>query len=97
MAIIKLIEVLVDILYKNYSDYKAYVTCDKRVFKQLLLCCQNTLYGAMVVILIYYCKFTKSITSIGFDINPYDPYIFNKVVDWSHMIILFHVDECKLS
>ena len=42
MAIIKLRGVLVDILCVVFSDYKSYVTRDKRGDKQLLLHCQNS-------------------------------------------------------
>ena len=48
MAIIKLRGVLVEILYKISSDYKSYVTRDKRGVNNLLLNCQNALYGTMV-------------------------------------------------
>ena len=50
----------------------------------------------MVASLFYYWKFTNSLTSIGFDINPYDPCIANKVIDGSHITICFHVDDWKL-
>ena len=52
---------------------------------------QNALYGKMVDSLIYYCKITKSWTSIGFDINPFDPCVANKVINRSKMEIFFHV------
>ena len=97
MEFIKLRGVLVDIICKISSDYKAYVTRDKRRVNQLLLRLHNALYEKMVDSLLYYCKFTKSIASIGFDINPYDPCVANKAIDGSHMKIWFYVDYCKLS
>ena len=93
MAIIKLRGVLVDIKYGFSSDYKAYVTRDKIGVKQLLLRYQNALYGTMVASLLYYNKFTKSLTSIGFDINPYNTCVNNKVIDGSQITICFHVDK----
>jgi hypothetical protein len=51
----------------------------------------------MVASLLYYCKFTKSLTSVGFKINPYDPCVANKIVNGTQMTICFHVDDCKLS
>jgi hypothetical protein len=49
MAIIKICGVLVDILVKIAPDvYKSYVTTDKKGTKQLLVQCQNALYGTMV-------------------------------------------------
>ena len=86
-----------DILCEISSDYKAYVTMDKRGVKHLLLRFHNSLYRTMVEIMIYYRKFTKSLTGTGFDINLYDPCVANKVINGSHMKICFHVDDCKMS
>jgi hypothetical protein len=67
MAIIKIHGVLVDILVEIAPDvYKPYATTDKKGVRQLLVQCQNVLYGMMVASLLYYRKFTKSLTEIGF-------------------------------
>ena len=96
MAILKLKEGLADILCKIYSDYKSYTTRDKRGVKQLLLHCQNALQGTMVASLLYYCKSTKTLTSIWFDTNPYDPCVTNNLICGSQIMICFHIDGCKL-
>jgi hypothetical protein len=77
--------------------YKAFVTTDKKGVKQLLVQCQNALYGTMVASLLYYRKFVKSLTDIDFVINPYDPCVANKMIEGEQMTICFHVDDCKLS
>jgi Zn-finger protein len=99
MAIIKIRGVLVDILVEIAPDaYNSYATTDKKGVKQLLVQChQNALYGMMVASLLYYCKFTKSLTEIGFEINPYYPCVANKMIEVKQMTICFHVDDCKLS
>jgi hypothetical protein len=98
MAIIKIRGFLVDILVKIAPDvYKSYITTDKKGTKQLLVQCQNALYGTMVASLLYYHKFTKSLMSVRFEINPYNPCVANKIVDGTQMTICFHVDDCKLS
>ena len=65
-AIIKLHGVLVDILCEIPPKYKPYITRDNKGVKQLLLHCQSALYETMVSSLLYYHKFTKSLTDIGF-------------------------------
>jgi hypothetical protein len=99
MAIIKIRGVLVDILVQIAPDvYKSYVMTDKKGTTQLLVQYQNALYDAMVASLLYYRKFTKSLTSVGFEINLYNPCVANKIVDGTQqMTICFHVDDCKLS
>jgi hypothetical protein len=69
---------------------------DKKGSKQLLVQCQNALYGTMVASLLYYRKFVKSLMDIDFVINPYDPCIANKMIEGEQMTICFHVDDCKL-
>jgi len=98
MAFIKLRGVLVDILVGIAPDvYGPYVTEDKKGVKQLLVQCQNALYGTMVASLLYYRKFVKSLTDVGFELNPYDPCVANKMIQGKQMTICFHVDDCKLS
>jgi hypothetical protein len=98
MAFIKIRGALVDILVEIAPDvYGPYVTLDKKGVKQLLVQCQNAIYGAMVASLLYYRKFVKSLTDIDFFINPYDPCVANKTIEGEQMTICFHVDDCKLS
>ena len=58
---------------------------------------QNALYGMMVVSLLHCRKFTKSLTDVGFKINPYDPCVANNMIDGQQMTIFYHVEDCKLS
>ena len=51
----------------------------------------------MVASLLFYCKFTKSLIEKGFELNPYDPCVANKMIEGKQMTICFHVDDCKLS
>ena len=82
MAIIKIRGVLVDILLEIASAvYKEHVSKDKKGNKQLLVQCKNALYGTMVASLLYYCKCVKSLKKEGFELNPYDPCVANKMVD----------------
>jgi hypothetical protein len=98
MAFINIRGILVDILVEIAPEaYKSYVTQDKKGNKQLLVQCQNALYGTMVASLLYYRKFVKSVTDIDFITNPYDPCVANKIIEGEHMTICFHVDDCKLS
>jgi hypothetical protein len=88
----------VDILVEIAPDvYKPYVSKDKKGMKQLLVQCQNALYGTMVGSLVYYRKFVKSLTDVGFIMNPNNPCVANKIIEGKQLAICFHVDDCKLS
>jgi hypothetical protein len=81
IAFIKIRGILVDILVEIApEDYTSYVSQDKKGNKQLMVQCQNALYGTMVANLLYYRKFMKSLTDIDFIINPYDPCVVNKII-----------------
>ena len=47
--------------------------------------------------LLYYRKCVKSLTDIGFVLNPYDPCVANKIIGGHQITICFHVNDCKLS
>jgi hypothetical protein len=80
----------VDILVEIAPEaYKSYVSHDKKGNKQLLVQCQNALYGTMVASLLYYQKFVKSLTDIDFIINPYYPCVANKIIEGEQMTIFF--------
>jgi hypothetical protein len=88
MAFIKIRGVLVDILVEIAPYvYKSYVSRDKKGMKQLLVQCQNALYGTMVANLLYCRKFVKSLTDVEFIINPYDPCVANKIIEGKQMTI----------
>jgi hypothetical protein len=98
MAFIKIRGALVDILVGIAPDvYQPYVTKDWKGVEQLLVQCQNPLYGTMVASLLYYRKFAKSLTDIQFTINPYDPCVANKIIDGKQMTICCHVGDLKAS
>jgi hypothetical protein len=62
MVIIRICGVLLDVLVQIAPYvYKSYVMTDKKGTKQLLVQCQNALYGTMVASLLYYRKFTKNL------------------------------------
>ena len=98
MAIIRIRGVLVDMLLEIAPDfYGPYVTTDKKGIKQLIVQCLNALYGTMTASLLYYCKFAKTLKRNGFEINPYDPCVANRMVDGKQQTVCWHVDDCKIS
>jgi hypothetical protein len=88
---------LVNILVSIAPDvYGPYVTVGKKGKKRLLVQCLTALYGTMVVLLLYYKKFVKSLKSKGFKLNPYDPCMASKQVKGEQLTVCFHVGDCKI-
>ncbi len=97
-VIIRIQGLMVDILEKIEPHvYGPYVTFDKRGNKQLLVECLNAIYGTMVASLLYYRKFTTSLYKEGYRMNPFNPCVWNKMIDGKQMTICLHVNDCKLS
>ena len=97
MAIIKIMGVLVDILLEMAPDiYGPYVITDRKGVKQLIFQCQNSFNGTITSSLPYYKKFRKILEDEGYNFNPYDPCVANKIIKVSHMIVCFHVENIKL-
>ena len=64
---------LVNILVIIAPEYGPCVSTNMSGQKVLLVQCLNAIYGTMVTALIlYFKKFVKSLTKLGYKINPYD-------------------------
>ena len=48
-------------------------------------------------LLLFYHKLRKELEDFGFEINPYDPCVANKVVNGPQMTVTWHVDDLKVS
>ena len=77
--------------------YKKYVSVNRKGELVLYVEAPNALYGIMKAALLFYLKFVKNLKSIGFVLNPYDPFVANKIVDGAQLTVVWHVDDLKVS
>jgi hypothetical protein len=47
--------------------------------------------------LLFYRKLIIELREMGFEVNPYDPCVVNKMVNGSQMTIWWHVDDLMIS
>jgi hypothetical protein len=88
---------MVDVLVKVAPRvYGPYISTNKQGRKQLLVKCLNAIYRTIVASLLYYCKFTRSLKNQGYVMNPYNPCVWNKMIEKKQITICFHVDDCKV-
>jgi hypothetical protein len=90
----EIVEVLLELAPNIYGPY---VTNDRKGVKCLLVRCLNAIYGTVVASLLFYKKLRASLEDFGFEFNPYDPCVGNKIIDGKQMTICIHVDDCKIS
>jgi hypothetical protein len=55
------------------------------------------LYGMLVASLLYYKKFRKDIETKGFNVNPYNPCVANRIIKGIQQTVTWHVDDLKSS
>ena len=51
----------------------------------------------MKAALLFYIKFVANLKSFGFQLNPYDPCVANKIVDGAQLTVVWNVGDIKVS
>ncbi len=54
-------------------------------------------YGMMKSALFFYRKLISELKGMGFEVNPYDPCVVNKMINGSQMTVRCHVDDLMIS
>ena len=47
--------------------------------------------------LLFYKRLMSDLENMGFEVNPYNPYVANKMVNGKQMTVCWHVDNHKVS
>ena len=58
---------------------------------------KKALYGCVRSGILFYKRLTKDLIDYGFEINPYDHCVANKVINGSQCTILWYIDDLKIS
>jgi hypothetical protein len=88
--IMKIHSVLVDLLIKVVPEYEAFVI-QEGSGKVLYLRVKKAIYGMLESVLLFYKKLSGDLVKYGFDVNPYDPCVANKVCNKSQLMVSWHV------
>jgi hypothetical protein len=54
-------------------------------------------YGMLRAVLLLYKRLLSNLENIGFEVNPYDPCVANKMTNGKQMTICWDVDDLKVS
>ena len=82
-------------MVKTYPNINQKFVKKKRQVIYLRL--QIALYGMMKSALLFYKKLIKELKEMGFEINPYDPCMGNKLVCEKQMTVRWHVNDLMIS
>lgn len=58
---------------------------------------KKAMYGLLQSILLFYLQLVKDVKEFRFEVNSYDQCIANKTVNGTHMTVIWHVDDLKVS
>ena len=95
-VILKLVGIFVDIMCKANSEYEKYVVTENGK-KVLYLRVLRALYGCLESALLWYDLYSSTLKSHGFELNPYDRCVANKIINGKQFTIIFYVDNNKIS
>jgi hypothetical protein len=76
--------------YNQFMEVKG----DKKVLYLLL---EKALYGTLIAAKLFWKHLSSVLVSKGFQINPYDTCVANKMIKGKQCTILWHVDNLKIS
>ena len=88
-----MVDMLLEIDPELYAPYVTQEGGSKVLYVHIL----KAIYGMLMSGLLFYKKFRKSIEKIGYEINPYNPCVANKMIDNKQHTISWHVDDLKSS
>jgi hypothetical protein len=77
----------------EYKDDVRYENGKKTLYVQILM----ALYGMIESVLLWYTLYAEVLHKEGFEINPYDRYVANKVINDKQCTIAWYVDDNILS
>ena len=90
----KLAEMMVQV---DPTMYHKYVTYSAKGQAMLYVKLTKALYGMLRAALLLYKRLRGDPENMGFEVNPYDPCVANKMVNGKQMTICWHVDDLKVS
>jgi len=89
----KMAELLVRIDPKLYREHIQIERGKQVLYVEL----KKALYGTLKAALLFWRRLSSQLGKWGFELNPYDSCVMNKVIDGKQCTILWHVDDLKIS
>jgi Reverse transcriptase (RNA-dependent DNA polymerase) len=88
-----MVDLLLEIDTDMYEPYITYEGKEKVLYVELL----KALYGTMRAARLFWEKLSRKLLDEGFEANPYDTCVVNKMINGKQCTIGWHVDDLKIS
>jgi hypothetical protein len=73
--------------------YHKFITINAKGKSVLYVQLEKAVYGMMKSALLFYHKLVTDLTSLSFEINPYNPCVANKLINGKQITICWHIDD----
>jgi len=77
--------------------YKKHIWYNKKGKLMLYIQLKKALYGTLQATLLFWKLLSETLQEWGFVLNPYDKCMANKDIEGKQCMILWHVDDLKIS
>ncbi|KAL7562162.1 hypothetical protein ACA910_020358 [Epithemia clementina (nom. ined.)] len=88
-----LVDMLVEMSPEIYQEHVVIEAGNKILY----VIVTKAIYGMLVSALLFYKKLKKDLEEIGFEVNPYDPCIANRLINGKQHSVTWHDDDLKSS
>ena len=95
-VVLKLRGMFVDIMCRVNPEYQDTVIYEGGV-KVLYMRVLRSIYGCIEAAMLWYDLYTTKLKDMGFELNPYDVCIANKIINGKKCTIAWHVEDNKVS
>ena len=86
--------ILAELMVKVAPDiYCPFITINATRKPILYVELQKALYSMLKSALLFFRMLAADLTSLGFQLNPYDPCVANKTINGKQITVLWHVDD----
>ena len=89
----KMVDILTRLDPELYEKHIIFENGHKVLYVKL----KKELYGTLQASMLFWKNLTGTLIDMGFEINPYDWCVANKVVNGKQLTISWHIDELKIS
>ena len=73
--------------------YRKHIIYNSKGRAELYVRIQRAIYGLLKSALLFYLKLVEDLERYGFELNPYDPCVANKVVNGEQMTVVWYVND----
>lgn len=94
--VLKLTGIFAEIMCQVNPEFRPTMIMEKGE-KTLYTHALHSIYGCLEAAILWYNLYSETLQQLGFELNPYDVCIANKIINGKQCTIAWHIDDNKIS